>query len=484
MTVEPVAAVLPAARRRCDDALAGVIVDELRPGFGGDLIRAGDPGYQDARQVWNAMVEFRPGLIARCTSTEDVVAAVRAAARHNLLTSVRGGGHGVSGKALSDGGLTIDLTRMRRVDVDTDRRIVSAQGGCLLGDVDAATAAHGLVVPAGIVSETGLPGLALGGGIGWLSRRFGATCDNFESLQVVTAGGEVLEVDTERHPDLFWALRGGGGNFGVVTEFRFRAHAFPTEIRLGLSVYRPEHAAEAMYEYARRYPDMPDELSWHAALKQSMPGLPFVPEPLRGQRVLLMFGMYLGDPDSARAIELTDLVTGIGSPAAATTVVLPFAGRVQRMLDAEFPNGRRYYTKEGHLDSLTPETVDTLLAAWQPLTIEGEIEVIGLGGAMARPRADTAFPNRGSQWWLNFATHWREKADDAANVTQVRAAFNTLRPWIGGCYANMLNFDEADRTVDAFGGPERYLRLGQVKASYDPTTMFSGNGTVLPATDT
>jgi hypothetical protein len=484
MTLESVAAVLPGARRPCDSALADVIVDELRPAFAGDLIRPGDPGYEDARRVWNAMVEFRPGLIACCTSTEDVVAAVRAAARHNLLTSVRGGGHGVSGKALSDGGLTIDLTGMRRVTVDADLQLVTAQGGCLLGDVDAATAPHGVVVPAGIVSETGLPGLALGGGIGWLSRKFGATCDNFQSLQLVTADGEVLDVDTERHPDLFWALRGGGGNFGVVTEFRLRAHAFPTEIRLGLSIYRPEHAAEALYEYARRYPDMPDELSWHAALKQSMPSLPFVPEPLRGQRVLLMFGMYLGDPQAAEAIELTELVTTIGSPAAVATVVLPFAARVQQMLDPEFPNGRRYYTKEGHLDTLTPETIDTLLAAWQPLTIEGEIEVIGLGGAMASPRDDTAFPNRGSQWWLNFATHWGEKADDTANVKQVRAAFNALRPWIGGCYANTLNFDEADRTVDAFGGPERYLRLGQVKAAYDPTNMFSGNGTILPATET
>jgi FAD binding domain/Berberine and berberine like len=482
MTVDHAATVLPAARRPCDAELAETIVAELRPTFGGDLIRAGDPGYEDARPVWNAMVEFRPGLIARCTGTDDVAAAVRAAARHNLLTSVRGGGHGVSGKALSDGGLTIDLTRMRRVEVDTDRRLVTAQGGCLLGDVDAATAPHGLVVPAGIVSETGLPGLALGGGIGWLSRTFGATCDNFESLQVVTATGEVLEADTERHPDLFWALRGGGGNFGVVTEFRLRAHAFPTDIRLGLAIYRPEDATEALYEYARRYPDMPVELSWHAALKQSMPPLPFVPEPLRGQRVLLMFGMYLGDPESAPAAELTELVTTIGSPAAAATVVLPFAGRVQRMLDAEFPNGRRYYTKEGHLDSLTPDTIDALVAAWQPLTIEGEVEIIGLGGAMASPRDDTAFPNRGSQWWLNFATHWSEKAEDAANVKQVRDAFNALRPWIGGCYANMLNFDEADRTVDAFGGPERYARLGQVKAAYDPTNMFAGNATVLPAT--
>jgi FAD/FMN-containing dehydrogenase len=482
MALRQEATTAPAERRRCDDELASAIVDELRPTFIGQLIRSEDQEYEGARRVWNAMVEARPAIIARCTSVGDVVAAVRAAARHHIRTSVRGGGHGVSGKALADGGLTIDLTGMRRVDVDTERRIVTAQGGCLLGDVDAATSQHGLVVPAGIMSETGLPGLALGGGIGWLSRVFGMTCDDFQSLQIVTANGETLEVDADRHPELFWALRGGGGNFGAVTEFRLRAHDFPAKIRLGLSIYRPEDAAAALQEYAARYADVPDEFSWHAALKQSMPPLPFVPEPLVGARVLLMFGMYLGDPESSEAVELAELVTQIGAPAASATTVLPFAQGVQRLLDKEFPNGNRYYTKEGHLDGLTAETVDTLVAAWEPLTIEGEVEVIGLGGAMARvPEGETAFPNRQAQWWLNFATHWSDPAEDLANVKQVRTAFDAMRPWIGGCYANMLNFDEADRLVEAFGGPERYRRLSEVKGAYDPANMFSGNGTILPA---
>lgn len=483
MTLEQAPTSTPSGRQRCGSELAERIVNELRPDFEGDLLRPEDPGYEGARVVWNAMVEARPAIIARCLRTRDVVAAVRAAKRHNLRTSVRAGGHGVSGKALVDGGLTIDLTQMRRVEVDPENLVVTAQGGCQLGDVDAATSAHGLVVPAGIVSETGLPGLALGGGIGWLSRKFGMTCDNFISLEIVTAAGEVLDIDEQHHPDLFWAVRGGGGNFGVVTEFRLRAHRFPNEIRVGLSIYMPEHAAEALKEYAARYPHVPDELSWHGALKQSMPKLPFVPDHLVGARVLLMFGMYLGDPESAEAHELTEMVTKIGTPEVATVVVLPFAGRIQRMMDPEFPNGNRYYTKEGHFERMTPETIDTLVDAWKPLTMGGEVEVLGLGGAMARvPDDATAFPNRRAIWWLNFATAWEHADEDVANVKLVRTAFERLRPWISGLYANMINFDEADRTVEAFGGPERYRRLGLVKATYDPTNMFSGNGAILPVT--
>jgi FAD/FMN-containing dehydrogenase len=471
-----------AAGNIVDGASAGALAEELRASFAGRVVLPGEAGYDQARTIWNAMIDRRPGLIARCAGVEDVVAAVRLARRHGLLVSVRGGGHGVSGKALCDGGLTIDLSGMRRVEVDAGERLVRVQGGCLLGDVDAATAEHGLVVPAGIVSETGVGGLALGGGIGWFSRKHGMTCDNFESLQLVTAAGEVIRANAGDRGDLFWALQGGGGNFGVVTEFQFRAYPFGPAMRIGISLYEPEDAVPALAEYARIYPELPDHVGWHAALKQSMPPLPFVPEHLRGRRVLMLIAMYLDDASAEEGLRLVERLGRVGRPATQATTVLPFGARVQRLIDPEFPDGNRYYTKEAHIDSLPEAALERLVQAWQSMTMQGEIEIIGLGGAMARVAEDaTAFPNRHNQWWLNFALHWDDASLDAANVAQIRRAHDALGPWLGrGIYANMLNFDEADRLVDAYGGPERYARLGRVKAEYDPDNFFRSNANIAP----
>ncbi|HYU49780.1 MAG TPA: FAD-binding oxidoreductase, partial [Candidatus Limnocylindria bacterium] len=232
-----------------DQELRLRIADQLGAGFKGDIIGPDHAGYGEARTVWNAMVDKRPGAILRCTSTADVVAAVNVARANGLPPSIRCGGHSVSGKALSDGGLTIDMGGIREVTVDAEHRLVHAGGGCLLGDIDEATAPHGLIVPAGIMSETGVAGLALGGGIGWFSRKHGLTCDQFVSLELVLASGEVINVSATEHPELFWALKGGGGNFGVVTRFTFRAREFGPMMRLGVSLYEPEDAAQALREY-------------------------------------------------------------------------------------------------------------------------------------------------------------------------------------------------------------------------------------------
>lgn len=467
-----------------DQRSAAALADDLRKSFSGDVLTDGQTGYDDARTIWNAMVDRRPSIIARCATTQDVVASVRLARRHGLQVSVRCGGHGVTGKALVDGGLTIDLSRLRRVDVDPDRRQARVQGGGLLGDVDAATAQYGLIVPAGIVSETGVGGLALGGGIGWFSRKHGLTCDNFVSLELVTAAGEVIRVSDGDHPELFWALHGGGGNFGAVTEFELRAHRFGPEMRIGVALHHPEHAVAALAEYARIYPELPDHVGWHAALKQSMPSLPFVPEPLRGKRLLLMIVMYLADASSDDGSTLVERLIEVGKPVAKAMTVMPFGARVQKLLDPEFPNGNRYYTKEAHINALPEEALQILVGRWGEMQMSGEIEIIGLGGAMARVSPDaTAFPNRHHNWWLNFALHWDDAELDASNVAQIRAAHEALKPWLGsGVYANMLNFDEADRLIDAYGGEERYERLGLVKAQYDPDNFFrSNNATIAPA---
>ena len=467
-----------------DKSSASALAKELSRSFAGDILVAGQPGYDEARTIWNAMVDKKPTVIARCATTGDVVASVNLARRHGLQVSVRCGGHGVTGKALTDGGFTIDLTRMRGVEVDPQGQLAVVEGGCLLGGVDAATAKHGLVVPAGIVSETGVGGLALGGGIGWFSRKHALTCDNFLSLKLVTASGEVVTASEQEHPDLFWALHGGGGNFGAVTEFEFQAHKFGPEMRIGVALHHPEDAVKALAEYAQIYPELPDHVGWHAALKQSMPPLPFVPEPLRGKRLLLMIVMYLADSKEEAGEKLVERLIAAGNPAAKAMTLMPFGARVQKLLDPEFPNGNRYYTKEAHINELPEQAFEILVSRWGEMKMSGEIEIIGLGGAMARVPADaTAFANHHHNWWLNFALHWDDFELDARNIAIIRATHEALKPWLGtGVYANMLNFDEADRLIDAYGGQERYDRLARVKAQYDPDNFFrSNNASIAPA---
>ena len=458
------------------------IADQLGAGFKGDVIGPDHADYGDRRQVWNAMVYTHPGLILRCTSTEDVVAAVNVARANGFPPSIRCGGHSVSGKALSDGGLTIDLSGMREVTVDAEHQLVHADGGCLLGDLDQATAPHGLIVPAGIMSETGVGGLALGGGIGWFSRKHGLTCDQFVSLELVLASGEVINVSATQHPELFSALKGGGGNFGVVTRFTFRAHRFGPMMRIGVSLYRPEDAAQALREYAEVIPTLPRTVGWHAALKDVMPALPFVPPELVGRRLLMLVAMWLDDADDPAGAELVERLNAVGRPAVKAMTVMPFAARVQKLLDEEFADGHRYYTKEAHVSDLADEAIDTLVAFWKDMPMHGEVEIIGLGGAIGDvPEDATAFSNRGYLLWLNFAMSWDDPANDRDYIDRTRRIVGDLKPWTGrGIYVNMLNFDEMDRVVEAFGGSEKYERLGRVKAQYDPENLFRMNYNITP----
>ncbi|HZO07348.1 MAG TPA: FAD-binding oxidoreductase, partial [Solirubrobacterales bacterium] len=392
------------------------------------------------------------------------------------------------GSALADeDGVTCDMTLMRGVEIDFDTKVVHVQGGCKLGDVDEATAEHGLAVPAGIVSDTGVPGLALGGGIGWLSRKHGLTCDNFVSLEVVTAAGETIEVSADSHPDLFWALRGGGGNFGVVTRFSFQAYDFGPTMRFGAALYHEDEARAALREYARIYPSLPNVVGWHVAMKREMPPLPFVPEELVGTPLVMLFCMWLDDPESEEGVAMVERLTSIGDPAVVGSAVIPFGLGMQRFLDAEFPDGLRNYTKEGHLEELSEGAIDALVDFWaQSLnsntTIEGELAIYGLGGvAREVPEMDAAFSNRDSLWWINWANHWHDAVDDERNMEIIRASYRSIEPWLGkGVYVNMLNVDELDRVVEAYGGPEKYARLGRVKATYDPTNLFRMNHNIKP----
>jgi FAD/FMN-containing dehydrogenase len=475
----PLSPVIPST---INDQLRARIAEQLAGHFKGDIIGPDHAEYEQARQVWNAMIDRRPGLILRCTSTEDVVAAVNVARENGLPPAVRCGGHNVAGKGISDGGLTIDLSGLREVTVDTERKLVHAGGGSMLGTVDAATGPHGLIVPAGIMSETGAGGLALGGGIGWFSRKHGLTCDNFVSLEVVLASGEVIEVSADSHPDLFWALRGGGGNFGIVTRFTFAAHDFGPMMRIGVSCYEPEQAVEALRGYARVVPTLSRSVGWHAALKHDMPALPFVPPEYVGKRLVMLVSMWLEDAEDPEGIETIGELTEIGQPCIKATTVMPFGAGVQHLIDVEFENGHRYYTKEAHVADLADEAIDKLYSFWKDMPMEGEVEIIGLGGAIGDvPEADSAFSNRGYLLWLNFAMRWDDPADDPDYISRTRAIVADLAPWVGkGVYSNMLNFDEQDRVVEAFGGPEKFARLGRLKAEYDPQNLFRQNANIPP----
>jgi FAD/FMN-containing dehydrogenase len=452
-------------------------------GFRGEVIKPGDAEYDTARRLWNGMIDKHPDVILRPASVDDVVIAVNVARDNGIAPAVRGGGHSVSGRAMSDGGITIDLRNLREVTVDVPNKLAHVGGGCLLGDVDAATGPHAMIVPAGIMSETGVAGLSLGGGIGWFSRKHGLTCDNFVSLQVVLASGEVVEASETSHPDLFWALKGGGGTFGIVTRFTYRAYDFGPAMRIGVSLYEPDEAAAALREYARIYPSLGRDVGWHAAFKPQMSPLPFVPPELVGKPLLMLIGMYLEDAEAPEGVALIDRLINVGNPVVNAATVLPFGAGVQHLIDEDFRDGHRYYTKEAHITELADEAIDKLVDFWRamPPGLGGEVEILGLGGAIGDVAEDaTAFSNRHYQMWLNFAMSWDDPADDEDFMERSRAIVRDLRPWVGtGVYLNMLNVDELDRVVEAFGR-EKYARLGRVKTQYDPQNLFRTGYPIAP----
>ncbi|HUC56477.1 MAG TPA: FAD-binding oxidoreductase [Streptosporangiaceae bacterium] len=464
-----------------DDVMRARIIETLPSRFSGSIIGPGHADYEQARKVWNGMIDKHPGLILRCTNTADVVAAVNVAREFGLAPAVRGGGHNVAGKAMSEGGLTIDLGGMRNVTVDPDQRLVHVDGGCLLGDVDAAASKHNLIVPAGIMSETGVAGLSLGGGIGWFSRKHGLTCDQFVELEVVLASGDVVRASENEHPELFWALRGGGGNFGVVTRFTFRAYDFGPMMRIGVALYTVEEATSALREYSAIYPTLDRNVGWHAALKHDMPKLPFVPDELVGERLLMLITMWLDEADDPAGADLIERLNSVGNPCVTAATQLPFAAGVQRIIDEEFADGHRYYTKEAHVANLADEAIDRLVDFWRDMPMGGEVEIIGLGGAIGDVAEDaTAFSNRQYLMWLNFAMSWDEPENDADYMARTRAIVSDLKPWTGtGIYVNMLNLDELDRVVEAYG-QDKYARLGAIKAQYDPANLFRANYNITP----
>jgi len=446
---------------------------------GCELHPPGSAVYEEARTLWNGMIDRRPALVARCASADAVAAAVAFAGRHDLLLSVRGAGHNIAGSALCEGGLTLDLSRMRSVVVDPATRHVRVQPGATLGDIDAATAPHGLVVPTGINSTTGIAGLTLGGGFGWLTRKFGLTVDSLVSARVVTANGKQVTANAQEHSDLFWALRGGGGNFGVVTEFTFEAHALGPDLLSGLIVHPFEQARAVFDVYRDLIAGAPDELTVFVVLRKAPP-LPFLPEAVHGREVVVFAFAWAGDP--AEGEQAIAPLAGYGKPHGVHFGVQPFAAW-QQAFDPLLAPGARNYWKSHNFAELADGLLDTMIGAAGALpTDETEIFVAQLGGAPARIADDaTAYPHRQASNLMNIHARWQDADDDARVVAWARDLFAAAAPFAtGGVYSNFMPDDEADRVAaGAYGA--NYDRLTRIKKAYDPANRFRSNQNVRPA---
>lgn len=468
------------AYRTLDDEeahLPGSALDELRTGVRGGVSIAGEPGWERARHVWNAMVEHEPALVAHCLSAADVANVIRFAREHDMLLSVRGGGHHIAGNAIAEGGAVIDLSAMRGVRVDPDERVARVGGGALLGDVDHETQAHGLATPLGINSTTGFAGLCLGGGFGWLTRRYGLTIDNLVSADVVTADGELRVASAAREPDLFWAIRGGGGNFGVVTSFELATHPLGPQVHAGLVVYPTEQADEVLHAWRELYEYARDELSvW--ALMRKAPPLPFVPAEFHGTDVLLLVAAYAGDPGEG-ALE-TEPLLRFGAPIGTMLGSMPYAAW-QQMFDPMLGAGARNYWKTNEFVDLDDDAIAAAIEGARAIPgAECEVFIAGLGGAMGRVPVDaTAYAGRNARFVMNVHGRWQSRTDDATVRAWARDLFEATAPSAtGGGYVNFLTGDDAARVTAAYG--PNYERLQQVKQRFDPGNLFRMNHNIPP----
>lgn len=452
--------------------------EDFRAAISGQVILPSDGAYDDARAVWNATIDKRPAVIVRCAHTADVVRAVNFAREQKLVLAVRGGGHNIAGSAICDDGMVIDLSRMKAATVDPATRRATIEGGATLGDLDAATQAHGLATPLGINSTTGIAGLTLGGGFGWLSRKHGMTIDNLESAEVVTAAGEVVHASSTEHPDLFWALRGGGGNFGVVTKFEYRLHQVGPEVLSGLVVYPITQARSVLQQYRDFIAGAPNELSVWVVMRQAPP-LPFLPADIHGKGVVILALVYAGDPAKGEA--LIQPLRRFGTPAGEHIGVQPYVAW-QQAFDPLLTPGARNYWKSHNFSSLDDRLFDAAIEYVGALpSPQCEIFFGALGGAASEPDpASAAYGQRDAAFVMNVHGRWDDKADDARCIRWARDFFAASAPFAnGGVYVNFLTADESDRVRNAYG--ENYGRLAAVKKQYDPANLFRTNQNIVPA---
>jgi FAD/FMN-containing dehydrogenase len=458
-------------------------VDALARELDGELIRAGDERYDEARSLWNGLVDRSPALIVRCAGTHDVQAAVRFAVEHDLLLAVRGGGHNVAGTAIAEGGLVIDLTEMNNVEVDVGARLARAGGGATWADVDAATGPHALATPGGAVSDTGIGGLTLSGGIGWLRRKHGLSCDNLVAATLVAADGEVHEVDEDSDPELLWGLRGGGGNFGVVTEFTYRLHPVGPEVFFAFVLYPGEQTREVLQGYREYTEGLAEEVS-PIAVCASVPEEEELPQESWGEPCVMLLGAAITDLE--RGEQLVAPLRELGEPLADHSGPMPYV-EVQQLLDADYPQGMRYYWKSVFLPELSDRIIELTeeWAARRPSPLS-TVDLWQLGGAMAQVPADaTAYGDRDAPHLLAVEANWEDPADDQANIEWARScteAFNEVSS--GREYLNFPGMlEERDATLRAAHGEDNYQRLVELKQLMDPHNRFRLHQNIPPTTE-
>jgi FAD/FMN-containing dehydrogenase len=456
----------PTLKSRDGAAVGKATIEAFRRGFCGQALLSGDAGYDSARRIWNASINKHPGLIARCSDAADVVRAVKFSRANNLLVAVKSGGHNVAGRALCDDGIVIDLSAMKRVSVDPELRTVRVHAGALLGDVDRKTHPHGLAVPTGVVSKTGIAGLTLGGGVGWLARKYGLTCDNVLSCEVVTAEGESVTANADTNADLFWGLRGGGGNFGIVTSFLYRAHPVSTVLG-GVIAYARNQAAAVLHFY-RDFMPAPDELTAYAGLISMPDGTPAV-------GIMLC---YCGDLTEGERV--LKALRAFGSPLFDAIQPMPFP-MMQKLVDEMSPDGTHNYWRSTFIGGLSDHVIDLIIEHGNRMESRlSRIVIQFFGGAVGRVGpADTAFAQRQAEYNVGIETQWIDTAESEKHIGWTRTLSDALKPYSSDGY--LLNFlgDESRELVRAAFG-SNYQRLVELKTKYDPTNFFSLNQNVEP----
>ncbi len=453
-------------------ALGESVVEQFASKLRGELLCPGDPGYEEVRLVWNDLIDKRPALIARCAGVRDVIDSVTFARENDLLVAVRGGGHNVAGNAVCDSGLAIDLSPMKRIRVDPERRTVRAQGGATWADLDRETQVFGLATPGGEVSETGIAGLTLGGGIGLLRRKYGLSCDNLLSADVVTADGRFLTASETENADLFWGIRGGGGNFGVVTTFEYRLHPVGPEVMAAAVMYPFEQATELLHAWRDYTEQAPDEVTSEVLLWS----IPDFPEELRGEPTVVVAGMYAG-PAQVGERELQPL-REFGTPLVDLSGIEPYTV-AQSSFVGFFPDGLLYYWKSLYLDHLDDAMVFNAENRPSPKTL---LIARHLGGTISRVSEDaTAYGNRNAQFNLSIDSTWEDPTESERNIAWTREVWTKMRQFSnGGIYLNFAGFlEEGEKLLHEAHG-ENYERLVALKTKYDPTNLFRLNHNLKP----
>jgi FAD/FMN-containing dehydrogenase len=454
------------------------LVEGLSARLRGKALCRRDEGYDDARKIWNAMIDKYPAIIVRCTNSEDVIEAVNFARDNELLLSARGSGHNVAGSAVCDGGLMIDLSLMKDIQVDPESGTASAKPGVAFGEMDRATQPYGLAVPGGIVSETGIAGLTLGGGFGWLTRKYGFTCDNLISAEIATSSGELLTASATENSDLFWGIRGGGGNFGIATSFKYQLQSVGPEVLAGMVLYPLDAAGDVLRFYREFTSSTPEELG-AAAVFLLAPPASFIPEELHGKPVLAIILCHSGDVEDAQRV--VQPLRDFGFPIVDGIKVKPFAAH-NSSLDTGQPSGMRYYWKSEYVTEIADRAIETLVSSAAKLTSPyTRLAVFQLGGAIRQHNEQAmAVSHRNAEYVIAINTGWADPRDTDKQIQWTRDLWAAIRPFSSGVYVNFLSADDGEDRVRAAYGTKKFERLVQIKNKYDPQNLFKMNKNIKP----